>query len=118
MKDRIKALRRALGLTQEEFASRLGIKRGALANYEVGRNEPIDAVVSLMCREFRVNEDWLRRGQGEMFAPLGEDEALSRFFGEVAFEEGTFRKRLLTELSKLSDEEWNALEGIFQKLAL
>ena len=48
MKERIKELRRSLGLTQEEFALRLGIKRGALANYEVGRNEPIDAVVALM----------------------------------------------------------------------
>lgn len=117
MKERIKELRRALGLTQEEFAGRLGIKRGALANYEVGRNEPIDAVVALMCREFRVSEDWLRRGQGEMFAPVGENEALSRFFGEVAFEGDTFRKRFLLSLSRLSEEEWKALEGLLQKIA-
>ena len=116
MKDRIKKLRGTLGLTQQEFAERLGIKRGALANYEVGRNEPIDAVVSLMCREFRVNEEWLRSGAGEMFAPVGDDEALSRFFGEVAFEGDTFRKRLLVGLSRLEEEDWKALEGIFQKM--
>lgn len=118
MKDRIKALRRSLELTQEEFAARLGIKRGALANYEVGRNEPIDAVVALMCREFHVSEEWLRTGRGEMFLPLGEDETLSRFFGEVAFEGDSFRKRLLLGLSRLEDEDWKALEHIFQKMSL
>ena len=116
MKDRIKELRRSLGLTQEEFAARLGIKRGALANYEVGRNEPIDAVVALMCREFHVSEGWLRRGEGEMFVPVSENEALSRFFGEVAFEGDSFRKRLLVGLSRLDAEDWQALEGIFQKM--
>ena len=118
MKERIKELRRSLGLTQEEFALRLGIKRGALANYEVGRNEPIDAVVALMCREFHVSEGWLRRGEGEMFAPVGKNELLSRFFGEVAFEQDSFRKRLLLGLSKLDAEDWTALENIFQKMEL
>lgn len=118
MKERIKELRRTLGLTQEEFSVRLGIKRGALANYEVGRNEPIDAVVALMCREFRVREEWLRRGEGEMFAPAGEDEALSRFLGQAAFEGDTFRRRLLVGLSKLDENDWQALETIFKKMEL
>lgn len=67
MKDRIKQLRNTLGLTQEKFAERLGVKRNTIATYEIGRNEPIDAVISLMCREFNVNETWLRTGEGEMF---------------------------------------------------
>lgn len=67
MKERLKELRKSLDLTQQEFADRLNIKRGAVANYEIGRNEPIDAVVSFICKEFRVNEEWLRTGQGEMF---------------------------------------------------
>lgn len=69
MEQQLKALRKKLGLTQEEFATRLGIKRAAISNYEIGRNEPIDAVISLICREFNVNETWLRTGEGEMFAP-------------------------------------------------
>ena len=114
MKDRIKELRRALHLTQQEFADRLGIKRGALANYEVGRNEPIDAVVSLMCREFQVSEQWLRTGEGEMFPSLSEDECLTRFLGQVTFGEDSFRRRFLLTLSKLTDEEWAALETVVQ----
>lgn len=56
-------------MTQEQFASKLGIKRGAIANYEIGRNVPVDSVVSLICSKFSVNEVWLRTGEGEMFAP-------------------------------------------------
>lgn len=74
MKDRIKKLRKELDLTQQEFADRLGVKRGAIANYEIGRNEPVDSVISLICREFGVNEAWLRTGDGPMFVPDPADE--------------------------------------------
>lgn len=74
VKDRIRKIRRDLDLTQQEFADRIGIKRNTIANYETGRNEPIDSVVSLICREFGVNEEWLRDGTGEMFAPDASDE--------------------------------------------
>lgn len=67
MNERIKELRKALGLTQQDFADKLGIKRGTISNYEIGRNIPIDAVISLICREFNVNETWLRDGSGDMF---------------------------------------------------
>lgn len=69
MNERIKELRKCLDMTQEQFASKLGIKRGAIANYEIGRNVPVDSVVSLICSKFSVNEVWLRTGEGEMFAP-------------------------------------------------
>lgn len=69
MNERIKKLRRELSLTQQEFADKISIKRGAVANYEIGRNIPTDAVVSLICREFNVSENWLRFGTGEMFKP-------------------------------------------------
>lgn len=74
MKDRIRKIRRDLDLTQQEFADRIGVKRGAIANYEIGRNVPTDSVVSLICREFGVNEEWLRDGTGETFAPDASDE--------------------------------------------
>lgn len=72
MEQQLKALRKKLGLTQEEFAARLGVKRSAISNYEIGRNEPIDAVISLICREFNVSEKWLRTGDGEMLAESPE----------------------------------------------
>lgn len=86
MKDRIKKVRRELDLTQQEFADRLGVKRGTVANYEVGRNEPVDSIISLICREFHVNENWLRYGDGEMFSSDPEDElqALTEKYGLTA----------------------------------
>lgn len=69
MNDRLKKLRKALDLTQQEFADRIGSKRNTVATYEIGRNEPSSAVISLICREFDVNESWLRTGEGEMFLP-------------------------------------------------
>lgn len=82
MNERLKALRKKLGLTQQEFADRLKIKRGAIANYEIGRNVPIDAVLSLISREFGVNLEWLRTGEGEMFiaSPSSVLDALAREF--------------------------------------
>lgn len=83
MKDRIKAIRKELGLTQEKFADRLGVKRNTIATYEIGRNEPIDAVISLICREFNVNEEWLRTGEGEMFRQLPEEEEVASLVSEL-----------------------------------
>lgn len=73
MKDRLKKIRKSLDLTQQEFADRIGIKRNSYANYEIGRNTPIDAIILSICREFNVNEEWLRIGKGEMFKPVPTD---------------------------------------------
>jgi len=81
MNERIKKLRKTLNLTQQEFADKLNIKRGAIANYEIGRNEPIDAVISLICKEYNVNEEWLRTGKGEMFEKLTEHQKLLKYTG-------------------------------------
>lgn len=73
MNERIRKLRKELDLTQREFGERIGIKGNTIAQYELGRNEPIDAVVSLICREFNVSEAWLRTGEGEMFVQSDND---------------------------------------------
>lgn len=78
MNERIKKLRKTLDLTQQEFANKIGIKRNSLANYETGRNTPIDAIVVSICREFNVNEEWLRNGIGEMFLPIDRDTNVAR----------------------------------------
>ena len=72
MNERIKALRKELNLTQQEFADRLGTSRGNIGSYEVGKSAPSDAVISLICKTFRVNEDWLRNGgdSDKMFIEL------------------------------------------------
>lgn len=66
--DRVKELRKVLGMTQEKFADRIGLKRNSVAQIELGR-ETSDQTIFAICREFRVNEEWLRTGAGEMFVP-------------------------------------------------
>lgn len=72
--DRLKQLRKELDLTQEAFASRIGSVQNTITGYESGRRNPSAPVISLICREFGVNEEWLRTGTGEMFEPDSNDE--------------------------------------------
>lgn len=67
MNQRLKKLRKSLDITQQEFADRLGIKRNTVATYESGKSNPSDSAVMLICREFNVNEEWLRTGNGDIF---------------------------------------------------
>lgn len=75
MKDRIKKIRKDLDLTQQKFADRLGVKRNTVAQWETGVNSLTDVVITSICREFNVNEQWLRTGEGEPFRerPLSEE---------------------------------------------
>ena len=72
MNKRLKELRKALNMTQTEFAERLGAKQSTIATYEIGRNVPSDPIVHSICVAFNVNETWLRTGEGEMFVAPSE----------------------------------------------
>ncbi|MDE6421244.1 MAG: helix-turn-helix domain-containing protein [Lachnospiraceae bacterium] len=71
---RIRKIRRDLDLTQTEFATRIGSVQNTVTGYETGRKNPSSPVISLICKEFHVNEEWLRNGTGEMFLPDASDE--------------------------------------------
>lgn len=117
MKERIRKLRKHLDLTQQDFADRLSVKRGAIANYEIGRNEPTDAVISLICREFNVREEWLRDGTGEMFIELDKEDMLMEWAGRVlGSETSTFKKKFVKMLMSLSEDEWEFLESKAKEL--
>lgn len=79
MKDRIRQLRKEVGLNQTDFGNRIGVKQTTIAGYETGAKNPMEAVVTSICREFNVNEDWLRTGEGEMFQQLTEKEKLMKY---------------------------------------
>lgn len=111
MKDRIKQLRKELKLTQQGFADRIGVKQNTVATYEIGRNPPNDTVINLICREFDVNENWLRTGEGEMFRKLTRDERIADFVADVLRgEPDSFRKRFISMLSSLNEDQWKMLE--------
>ncbi len=111
IKDRIKELRKAKGLTQFEFADKLKVSRSNIASYETGKNELSSAVISLICRTFSVSETWIRTGEGEMFSDTAREEQIAAFMGDVlAAESEDFRKRFVSMLSSLSVDEWRLIE--------
>ena len=111
MNERLKRLRKTLDLTQQEFADRIGIKRNSFVNYETGRNTPIDAIIISICKEFNVNEEWLRYGTGDMFLPVNRNAEIAKFTKMLLNEESdSFKNRFVSVLANLTVEEWEFLE--------
>lgn len=117
MQERIKKIRRHFEITQQAFADRLGIKRGAVANYEVGRNEPTDSVISLICREFNVNETWLRTGEGDMFVEMPEEDLYSRAAASLLKDDDALAIEGLKLYYSLRPEEKKAVTNYILRLA-
>ena len=116
MNERIKAVRLALGISQEEFGKRLGVTRGAITNIELNKVEPKPLFVDLICREFNVNEDWLKNGAEPMFLQRSRNEELSAFFGDLLNGEPDFKHRLISVMSRLSVDKWQMLADMANML--
>ncbi len=67
MNKRIRELRKILNLTMEKFGGRLGVGKTAISKIEKGDNSLTDQMFKSICREYNVNEEWLRTGKGKMF---------------------------------------------------
>lgn len=67
MNTRIRAVRKALKLSQNDFGERLGVSRSVIANLECSRVSPREPFISLLCKEYKVNRSWMDTGEGEMF---------------------------------------------------
>ena len=121
MYKRLKKLRNELEMTQQEFADVLGTARGNISAYEVGKNAPSDAVISLICKtdfpKGRVNETWLRTGEGGMFIEASRDEQIAAFVGGILKdEEDTFQKKFISMLAALDESDWEVLQKMVELL--
>ena len=116
MNERLKLLRRELQLNQTEFGNRLGLKQSAVANYENGTRQPLDTVITSICREFGVNEEWLRTGEGEMFVPRTKNQVITDFMADLVMEDDSFKKRIIEALAQLDAKDWEELERIALKV--
>lgn len=108
--ERIKNCRKALNLSQAAFGQQIGVSRDSINNVENKRADVSDIVVKSICREFHVNECWLRTGEGEMFVRKTRNDELAEFFGQLSQEDDSFKKRLISALSRLDVNSWEALE--------
>lgn len=117
MNARIKTVRKTAKLNQTEFGARIGVGQAAVAAWESGTRSPMDAIIQSICREFGVDEHWLRTGEGEMFRARDRMdelmEAAGRFF---ANETDEFRLRFVKMVFNWSDAEWEALLHYAQQL--
>ena len=114
MHNRIKLIRADAGLKQAEFGNRIGIKQNTVAVYESGRVVPSDVAINNICKEFRVNEKWLRTGEGEQYVPVSRKEQLALFFGDVMMDDDeSFRVRFFNALAEYTEDDWKVLEKLF-----
>ena len=115
--ERVKELRKQINLTQQAFADRLNLKRNTVGSYEVNVVEPSDRTISDICREFNVNETWLRTGEGEMFNQITQSEKLVAFLADItANEVDSFKRQFVEVLAELEPEDWKFLERMARKL--
>ena len=106
MKERLKELRTYEKLTQQGFSDKLGIQRSTYSKYELGTNEPTDAVINLICDRFHVNETWLRTGKGKMHVELSRDDELQQLIDESMGDvSGEFKRRLAAAVMRLTPEQ-------------
>lgn len=117
MNERIRLLRKHLGLTADAFGEAIGIVRSAVSNIESGRRQPTNQLITSICREFNVNEGWLRTGEGEMFNEMDREEQIAYYLGDIFSEPGdTFKKRLVAALAAMDESDWAAVEAFARKL--
>lgn len=108
--DRIKKLINSIGKTKTEIAKTLDVTPAYLSKL-IKIGTPSDMFISNLCRNYNVNEEWLRTGEGEMFVIQSNEEEIAAFLGDVLSEEGeTYKKQLILALANLSDEGWRGIK--------
>ena len=83
--ERVRKVRKSYGLTLDKFGERIGLKKSAVSLIESGKNSLTDANIKSICREFNVNEEWLRYGTGAMFPQHPDISYKDRIIGAVTF---------------------------------
>lgn len=121
MNERVKELRTVLGLSAEKFGARVGVTRSAISRIENGTVNVTGQMIISICREFNVNEEWLRNGSGEMFNTLSQDEELAYIVGQALPQADDFVKDTFIALGRLSQEftaeDWQVVKKFVDALA-
>ena len=117
MNERIRSLIKALKIKQAEFAQRIGVSRPFVSELCSGAKNPSDRTIADICREFGVNERWLRTGEGDMFVNPSREEEIMRFAATVVRDPSSeFQRRFVSVLARLTPEQWQLMEEMARKL--
>ena len=115
MKERIKTIRKENNLTQTEFGERIGVKGNTITNYENGLRNPSDAIIFSICREFNINEDWIRYGKEPMYRK--KDGSFTELLSELDDSDDEFIKSLIKVYMGLDEDSKQALRKIAKAMA-
>lgn len=117
MQNQIKELRSHVGLNQTDFGARIGVRQSTIAGWETGQRIPPDSAIVSICREFHVDEHWLRTGEGEMFIQVSRDQEIMDFVADtMQDDEDNFRRRFLLALARLPSERWADIEAFAKQI--
>ena len=116
VKGRIEFVIKSANIKKVDFAKRLNLSQAFVSQMCSGVAKPSDRTITDICREFGVNEVWLRTGEGEPFRETSREEAIMRFAVQTNKGSDEFRKALVAMLAKLDPEDWEALGKIADKL--
>lgn len=109
--ERIRFFRKSSNLTLEQFSARIGISAPALSRIESGKNNPSRSTIVSICREFGVNEEWLRTGEGDMLATSPDAEMFAAWAARhLSKESNEFKRRFMKVIIGLTESEWALLE--------
>lgn len=116
--ERVKMVRKEQGLTLEKFGKQFGMGASSISDIENGRRTLTNQTRISICREFGVNEAWLRTGEGDMFVPLTRSQEITEFVGKILKgDDDNFKRRFIAILAELDEAEWELIEKMAIKLA-
>lgn len=118
--ERVRTLRKALGLNMEKFGERIGMAKTSISSIENGYSELTRRVAVAICREYNVSENWLETGEGEMFKEETEEtKYYKRLIDEkFATSDDKFRSALLEIILQLDDEAVDVVKRYATKYLL
>ena len=111
--ERIREVRKALGLTLEKFGERIGIKKNSVSQIENGVNNLTEQMTKAICREFHVDYIWLTTGEGDMF--LVADDDFKEQIDQIMSSETDARKNLFKFMLTLSEDDVEAMQRLMRK---
>lgn len=117
--ERVKEVRMSNSLTLKQFSSRIGISDAAVSQIENGKTGISDQSIRSICREFSINEEWLRTGEGEMKAENSTAVEISEAVRRVLSDKpASFQSALITVLMRFEEEgnQWHVMEEIFDRV--
>ena len=114
--ERLKELRKALGVKQGEFAKRISTTQGHISDIENGRKSLSERTAKLICLEFNVNEEWLRTGKGEMFVDVLPEDELGAYLGKIGTGDYPEIERIIKAYFRLPEESQRAVDLFLKSL--